>query len=119
MVQALADAAVNSAQAHRVTPPGERRTAELIRELADQPAAGKALLKALEDEIEQLVTAHPDGPLIRRPAGNGGWPPGRRRLGLNRPFGWDVPLSPGNAWDGIFVRRPGNAERHRVSLSRS
>ncbi|MFJ5723013.1 hypothetical protein [Streptomyces sp. NPDC093149] len=72
MAQALAGAAVNSTQAHRVAPPGERRTAELIRELADRPTAGKALLKALEDEIEQLVTAHPDGARIRRPAGNGG-----------------------------------------------
>ncbi|MGW1653218.1 hypothetical protein [Streptomyces atratus] len=71
MAQALADAAVNSAQAHRVTPPGERRTAELIRELAAGPAAGRARLKAPEDEIEQLVTAHPDGALIPSPAGSG------------------------------------------------
>ncbi|MFJ1547759.1 hypothetical protein [Streptomyces sp. NPDC088246] len=60
--QALADAPVNSAQAHRVAPPGQRRTAELIRELADELAADKARLKALEDETEQLDTAHPVGP---------------------------------------------------------
>ncbi|MCX4791164.1 MULTISPECIES: hypothetical protein [unclassified Streptomyces] len=63
MAQAPADAAVNSARAHHLALPGERRTAELIRELADEPVAGKARPKALEDEIEQLVTAHPDGAL--------------------------------------------------------
>ncbi|MFE7352186.1 hypothetical protein ACFU8Q_03040 [Streptomyces sp. NPDC057543] len=47
VAQALADAAVNSAQARHVALPGERRTAELIREPADEPAAGKARLKAL------------------------------------------------------------------------
>ncbi|MFE5092526.1 hypothetical protein ACFRCI_19685 [Streptomyces sp. NPDC056638] len=73
--QALADAAVNSAQAHRVVPPSEQRTAELIRELADEPADGKARLEALEDEIEQLVTAHPDGGLIRSLAGSGAGSP--------------------------------------------
>ncbi|MFD4759593.1 SH3 domain-containing protein [Streptomyces sp. NPDC058439] len=63
--QTLAQAAVNSARAHHVALPGELRTAELIRALADELVAGKARLKALEDEIEQLVTAHPDGALIR------------------------------------------------------
>ncbi|MFE4801095.1 hypothetical protein ACFRFL_40455 [Streptomyces sp. NPDC056708] len=67
---------MTSAQAHRVAPPRERRTAELIRELADELAAGKARLKALEDEIEQLVTAHPDGTLIRSLAGSGAGLPG-------------------------------------------
>ncbi|MFG2629750.1 hypothetical protein [Streptomyces sp. NPDC048473] len=76
VAQAQADAAVNSAQAHHVARPGERRTAELIRELADEPAAGKARLKALEDEIEQLATAHPDGALIRSLAGSGAGLPG-------------------------------------------
>ncbi|MFE3905007.1 hypothetical protein ACFXPY_33080 [Streptomyces sp. NPDC059153] len=76
MAQALADAAVNSAQAHRVVPPSEQRTAELIRELADEPTDGKARLKALEDEIEQLVTAHLDGGLIRSLAGSGAGSPG-------------------------------------------
>ncbi|MEU6018406.1 hypothetical protein ABZ826_31630 [Streptomyces sp. NPDC047515] len=70
MAQALADAAVNSAQAHRVAPLGERRTAELIRELADELAAGRARLKALADGIEQLATTDSDGALIRRLTGS-------------------------------------------------
>lgn len=65
IAQALADAAVDSAQAQRLALPGERRTAQLVRELADDLMAGKARLKALEEEIEELVTDHPDGALIR------------------------------------------------------
>lgn len=71
VAQALADAAVSSAQAQRVTLPGERRTAQLVRELADELMAGKARIKTLEAEIEQLVTAHPDGALIRSLPGMG------------------------------------------------
>ncbi|MFE4330537.1 hypothetical protein ACFRQM_14080 [Streptomyces sp. NPDC056831] len=41
------------------------------RELADELAADKARLKALEDEIEQLDAAHPVGALIRSLAGSG------------------------------------------------
>jgi hypothetical protein len=42
--------------------PAERRTAQLIRELADELLAGKARLSTLEGEIEQLVADHSDGP---------------------------------------------------------
>ncbi|MEU5840199.1 IS110 family transposase [Streptomyces diacarni] len=69
--QALADAAVAAARAQQVSLPGERRTAALVRELADDLAAGKARLKTLEAEIEELVTAHPDGALIRSLPGMG------------------------------------------------
>ncbi|MGY1440094.1 IS110 family RNA-guided transposase [Streptomyces reniochalinae] len=69
--QALADAAVAAARAQQVSLPGERRTAALVRELADDLAAGKARLKALEAEIEELVTAHQDGALIRSLPGMG------------------------------------------------
>ncbi|OEV04896.1 transposase [Streptomyces oceani] len=69
--QALAEAAVTAARAQKPSLPGERRTAALVRELADELAAGKARLKALEAEIEELVTAHPDGALIRSLPGMG------------------------------------------------
>ncbi|MEU6285850.1 IS110 family transposase [Streptomyces sp. NPDC047028] len=69
--QSLAEAAVASARAQHVTLPGERRTAALVRELADQLAAGKVRLKALEAEIEELVALHPDGALIRSLPGMG------------------------------------------------
>ncbi|MGW0585986.1 IS110 family transposase, partial [Streptomyces sp. NPDC002920] len=69
--QQLADTAHTAAQAQHVVVPGERRTARLIRELADELLAGKARLSALEAEIEQLVAHHPDGALIRSLPGMG------------------------------------------------
>ncbi|MCZ0999617.1 transposase [Streptomyces mirabilis] len=69
--QPLADAAQTGALAQHAVLPGERRTAQLIRELADELLAGKHRIKALEDEIEQLVTGHPDGALIRNLPGMG------------------------------------------------
>jgi transposase len=69
--KALADKALTTAQAQRTTIVGERRTAALIRELADQLLAGKARLHALEAEIEALVDDHPDGALIRSLPGMG------------------------------------------------
>ncbi|MGA5711300.1 IS110 family transposase [Streptomyces cellulosae] len=63
--QALAEAAVTAARAQTVALPGERRTAALVRELADELARGRARLKALDVEIEELVASHPDGALIR------------------------------------------------------
>ncbi|MFJ9821697.1 IS110 family transposase [Streptomyces sp. NPDC101151] len=69
--QTLAEAAVTAARAQTVALPGERRTAALVRELADELAAGKARIKALEAEIEELVTAHPDGALVRSLPGMG------------------------------------------------
>jgi transposase len=68
---ALAQAAVAAARAQTISLPAEQRTAALVRELADELAAGKARLKALESEIEELVTAHPDGALIRSLPGMG------------------------------------------------
>jgi transposase len=69
--QQLADAAHTAARAQHVVVPGEKRTAQLIRELADQLLAGKARLTSLDAEIEQLVTDHPDGALIRSLPGMG------------------------------------------------
>ncbi|QIZ01088.1 transposase [Streptomyces sp. S1D4-11] len=50
----------------------ERRTAQLVRELADELLTGKARLYTLEAEIEQLVAGHPDGALIHSLPGMGG-----------------------------------------------
>lgn len=69
--QALAEAVVTAARAQTVALPGKRRTAALVRELADELAAGKARLKALETKIEELVAAHLDRALIRSPPGMG------------------------------------------------
>ena len=69
--RSLAEAAHATALAQRVVVPGERRTAQLIRELAEELLAGKARLHAVEDEIASLVDAHPDGALIRSLPGMG------------------------------------------------
>ncbi|GAA1017648.1 IS110 family transposase [Streptomyces thermogriseus] len=69
--QALADAALAAARAQRTAVPGERRTAALIKELADDLLTARTRLKALEAEIEELVDAHPDGALIRSLPGMG------------------------------------------------
>ncbi|MEU9379635.1 IS110 family transposase [Streptomyces sp. NPDC048279] len=71
IAQSLADAAHASAQAQHAVVPGERRTARLIRELADELLAGKSRLSTLETEIGQLVDDHPDGALIRSLPGMG------------------------------------------------
>ncbi|MGW6027884.1 IS110 family transposase [Streptomyces sp. NPDC055099] len=67
----LADAAVAAARAQLTAVIGERRAAQLIRELAVGLLASKDRLKALEAEIEELVTVHPDGALIRSLPGMG------------------------------------------------
>ncbi len=69
--EALAQAAVTSARAQSTAVAGERRTAELIRELAGDLLAGKNRLLALQAEIEELVGVHPDGALIRSLPGMG------------------------------------------------
>ncbi|MGW6063263.1 IS110 family transposase [Streptomyces sp. NPDC055189] len=67
----LAQAAVAAATSQTTTVAGERRTAQMIREFADELLRLRAKLKALEDEIDQLVTTHPDGALIRSLPGMG------------------------------------------------
>lgn len=62
--QALAEAAVTSARSQHTVVVGERRTARMIREFADELLVLRGKLKALETEIDQLVAAHPDGALI-------------------------------------------------------
>jgi transposase len=69
--QALAQAAVAAAHAQHTVIVGERRTAQLIRELATELLTARARIKALEAEIEELVALHPDGALIRSLPGMG------------------------------------------------
>jgi transposase len=69
--QALAQAAIASARAQTTAVVGERRTAALIRELADELLTAQARLKILDAEIEQLVDIHPDGALIHSLPGMG------------------------------------------------
>ncbi|MFC3997297.1 IS110 family transposase [Nocardiopsis sediminis] len=69
--QSLADAATSSAKAQEVAVVGERRTAALIREFAEDLLAARDRLKAVDAEIEELVRSHPDGALIRSLPGMG------------------------------------------------
>jgi transposase len=62
---------VAAAKAQHVTVVAEARTAELIRELAEQLLAGRDRLTALDAEIAGLVDAHPDGALIASLPGMG------------------------------------------------
>lgn len=69
--EALADAALEAAKAQRVAVPGERRAAELARELAVEALQARDRLARLDAELEELVAAHPDGALIRSLPGMG------------------------------------------------
>ncbi|MFF5007692.1 IS110 family transposase [Streptomyces phaeochromogenes] len=62
--QALALAAVTSARSQTLAVVGERRTGQMIRDFADELLRLRGKLKVLEDEIDQLVSVHPDGALI-------------------------------------------------------
>lgn len=67
----LAARAVEAAKAQQITIPGERRAAELARELADEALTARERICRLEAELEELVAAHPDGALIRTLPGMG------------------------------------------------
>jgi len=69
--EALADAALEAARAQRVAVPGERRAAELVREMAAEALDARDRLARLDAELEGLVAAHPDGALIRTLPGMG------------------------------------------------
>jgi transposase len=68
---ALAEAAVSAARSQQLAVVGERRTAALIREFAQELLLLRSRLKSLEDEIGQLVDSHPDSELIRSLPGMG------------------------------------------------
>lgn len=70
-VEALADRALAAAPTQRLVVPGEAPTAELIRELAAEALDARTKITRLDQDIETLLTAHPDGPLIRSLPGMG------------------------------------------------
>lgn len=67
----LADKAVTSARSQRVAARGERRTAELVRELAEDLLRFRERLARLDAELEELLQQHPDAALIRSLPGMG------------------------------------------------
>jgi transposase len=70
-IEALADAALEAAQAQTIAVPGERVAAEFVRELAAEIGAGKQRLRALDAELEAALERHPDAALIRSLPGMG------------------------------------------------
>lgn len=70
-VEALADRALDAAQAQTIAVPGERMTAVLVRELATEALRTRDRLKALDRELEALLARHPDAALIRSLPGMG------------------------------------------------
>jgi transposase len=70
-VRKLVDAALVAAEAQPIAIPGERLTAELIRELAAEALATRERLARLDHELEALLARHPDAALIRSLPGMG------------------------------------------------
>lgn len=70
-VERLADAAMAAAQEQRIALPGERMTAVLIRELADEALATRDRLARLDRDQKARLQHHPDGALICSPPGMG------------------------------------------------
>lgn len=68
---ALAEGAVASAQAQRVSVPAEMVAADLVRDIAAEALAAKDRLKALDKRIAQALDRHPDAALIRSLPGMG------------------------------------------------
>lgn len=70
-IAALAQAAVQAAQAQRIAVPGEAVAADLIRGLAAEALTGRDQLKAIDKRIEAALARHPDAALIRSLPGMG------------------------------------------------
>lgn len=68
---ALAEGAVTSAQAQRVSVPGEAVAAELVRDIAAEALTAKERLAALDKRIQAALDRHPDAALIRSLPGMG------------------------------------------------
>ncbi len=69
--EALADAALDAAQAQRMVLPGERVAAELVRELAGEALAVRERLARLDADLEAALARHPDAALIQSLPGMG------------------------------------------------
>ncbi len=70
-IQALADAALAAASAQRVTVPGEKVAADIIRSMAAEALAARDQLKAIDARIQEVLDDHPDAALIRSLPGMG------------------------------------------------
>jgi transposase len=69
--EALADAALDAAQAQRIALPGESVAAELVRELAGEALAARERLARLDADLEAALARHPDAALIQSLPGMG------------------------------------------------
>lgn len=67
----LAEQALAAARAQRTIVPGERIAAELVRELALEALAIRERLRALDAQLKEALTRHPDTALIRSLPGMG------------------------------------------------
>lgn len=70
-VEALVARALEAARAQRVVVPGEGRAAELARELAHEALGTRERLAALDAELEEVLSRHPDAALIQSLPGMG------------------------------------------------
>ncbi|NEA29472.1 IS110 family transposase [Actinomadura bangladeshensis] len=68
---ALAEGAVDSARAQRVSTPGETVAADLVRDIAAEALAAKERLAELDKRITRALDRHPDAALIRSLPGMG------------------------------------------------
>jgi transposase len=70
-IEQLVDAALAASKAQRLSVPGERVTAELVRELALELRQIRERLISLDKQIEAALERHPDAALIRSLPGMG------------------------------------------------
>jgi transposase len=70
-VEAIAERALQAAQAQRIAVVGEAVTADLIRELAAEALQARERITRIDCDLEELLTSHPDGALIRSLPGMG------------------------------------------------
>ncbi|MGK9171507.1 IS110 family transposase [Inquilinus limosus] len=69
--EVLAECALVSARAQRISIPGEKAAADLLRELAAEALACRARVISIDRELADLVHAHRDGHLVRSLPGMG------------------------------------------------
>ncbi|TDD77931.1 IS110 family transposase [Actinomadura darangshiensis] len=67
----ITETAVGSAQRQRVSMPGEKVTAELVKETAAEALAARDRLAALDKRIQETLDRHPDGALVASLPGMG------------------------------------------------
>jgi transposase len=70
-IEQLVDAALAASKAQKITVPGERVTAELVRELALELRQFRERLTVLDREIQATLERHPDAALIQSLPGMG------------------------------------------------